>query len=129
MGMSFDNQHIDIASIGRPDFEKAMSFFFRHEKATVNIFQITEKHGLVLGWSHDIKNEKTAKELPYEMDVKAATEFAWHWLQKAPLGREPDHDGDNKPAWRVYNESWAKVWVEHFSGLVAIQPIWAMYGK
>lgn len=127
--MSFDNQHIDICSQGRADFEKAMSFFFRHEKSTVNIFQIHPKLGLVLGWSHNLNDIAGAQPLPYEMNMSAAVEFAWHWVEQAPLGNEPDHDGDNKRAWRVYNQSWAQVQADRFTGLVAIQPIWAMYGK
>lgn len=50
------------------------------------------------------------------------------WLEAVEYGPEPNHDGDNKKGWRVFNERYS-----HVSGLwqafVAIEPVWLEYGK
>ena len=124
--------------------------------STVEAYGVDPKKGLILFWwvpdnvkakanpanahSEHVRGlvaEKTSgggeiKLLPYEMAFDAALHFTWNWLStdeaKNIRGPEPDHDGDNAPAWRVYNERWTHV--DEFSqARVGIQPVWAMYGK
>jgi hypothetical protein len=139
----FDNQLIDINGLGQLNFAKAMYFFFTN-KTTVVASATSKLKGLILFWyvpenvvrTHWNKDtpvpvvddpDSVISKLPYPMDVNAATQFAWFWLQSsaaAPcLEPEPDHDGDNKVGWRVYSE------VGESQALLAVQPIWAMYGK
>lgn len=66
---------------------------------------------------------KDQVQLLYPLDVEGVYNFVKGWLENgAELGKEPDHDGDNKAGWRVFNYygSGAKF---------AVQGIWAQYGK
>lgn len=50
------------------------------------------------------------------------------WLKDADYGRGPDHDGDNKKGWRLFNERWRQVG-EDYAAMFAVEPAWATYGK
>jgi hypothetical protein len=137
VSLSFDNQIISITGRGPEDFKKAMSFFFPRETDTVKGYAIDSKKGMVLFWSMPDSPRKTSKggeikALPYEMTFEAAVQFAWNWMETRDAtnirGEEPDHDGDNGKAWRVYNEDWTHV-DNFWEALVGVRPIWAMYGK
>lgn len=63
------------------------------------------------------------------MDLDETINFVWGWLEKtSPLTSEPDHDGDNGKGFFIFNESWGHVFGE-WQAFIAIEPIWAMYGK
>jgi len=155
MMLGFDNCVISISGQGPDNFSKAMSFFFIHKLHTVKMYAVDPKKGMILYWhmSDIVRAKSCATEftthvnslptprtsgggviqpLPYEMDFEAATHFAWNWLLTPAAGKMrgnvPDHDGDNGPAWLVYNEEWSHV-DNDSTALVAIKPIWAMYGK
>lgn len=66
--------------------------------------------------------------LPFKMDFKAASDFAWNWLQQTDYGEEPDHDGSNGRGWTIFNGDWGHVF-HAWQGIIAIRPEWAMYGK
>lgn len=118
-----DNYRFDIQSEGRQHFDIAMQLAFcHHDKAIA--YEITEGHGLVFFWLSDGKATPT----PYPFNVQAASDFAWHWLQTAPIGKQPDHDGDNGAGFRVWNEAWTHV-DGKWQAFVAIKPVWMMYGK
>lgn len=117
-----DNRIISIQSIGKNDFDLAMKLVIG-DKKTVGYGVV--KNSLVLYWH----NADNVQILPYEMDAQEATNFAWGWLCKnKPSAEQPDHDGDNKIGFRVFNEAWGYVYGES-AAYVAIEPIWAMYGK
>lgn len=82
---------------------------------------------LVLGWSEKMRG---ALPLPFNLRVDDASAFQFvdAWLREQKLDNEPDHDGDNGRAFRIYNESWGKVGGDSYS-FVAIEPAWAMFGK
>ena len=65
---------------------------------------------------------------PSPMDALQVEPMVRSWLEQAAYGPQPDHDGDNREGWRVYNEAWS-----HVAGLweafVAIEPIWLLLGK
>lgn len=78
---------------------------------------------------YDIKKEDGDKTtLPFKLDADGASDFARRWLEEADYGREPDHDGSNGKGWRIYNEGWGHVDNDHY-GVIAVTPVWAMYGK
>jgi hypothetical protein len=123
-----DNYKFEVTSEGREHFDIAMGLAFgksyKTRKATH--YKITAEHGLILCWTDGMNG---AMPLPFPMDLQAATEFAWGWLRNgAEYGRQPDHDGDNKPGFRVYNEDWGHV-AHAWQAFVGIQPAWMMYGK
>jgi hypothetical protein len=84
----------------------------------------TDPVRLVLAW-HDTPG---FTPLPVPLDAEGAAVFVKAWLAAAEYGPEFDHDGDNGKSWRIYNESWGHVDGCHYA-FVAIEPLWAMYGK
>jgi hypothetical protein len=85
--------------------------------------------GIVLLWSASNVYQKPAIPLPYPMQLEAATEFLWHWLQSSDFGRQPDHDGDNGKGFEVTTgNGWGHVEECHYS-IVGVYPDWQMYGK
>ncbi len=155
MSLAFDNCHISITGQGEDTFNKAMSFFFSRETDTVLAYAVDPKKGMILYWfvpeltlakanateftthvnslpAPATSGGSVIKLLPYTMNLKAAAQFAWNWLQTPDAGsirgNAPDTDGDVGSAWRVYNEEWNKVDC-YSEGLVAILPVWAIYGK
>lgn len=153
-----DNFRIDVTAEGREAFDAAMGLaMHRHNKAVS--YAIHPMLGLVLFWHEsetsiaggaetpqfppDINREAwdrmykeaqakivrvPVQKLPYPMQGKALTEFAWNWLATVERGPQLDHDGDNEEGWRVYCEAWGHVGSSSYA-FVAVQPIWAMYGK
>ena len=115
-----DNFKIDITSEGDTQFKTAMTFF-RHSKVTG--YRVDGKR-LILYWT---KSDKATPML-YEMTLPQAAEFVLGWLSNQDYGREPDHDGDNGKGWRLYNEAWGHIGTE-YQAFVAVEPVWAWYGK
>lgn len=66
--------------------------------------------------------------LPFRMDAAGAADFATRWLAEADYGPHPDHDGDSKRGWHLYNESWGRV-DDDFCAIIAVAPSWSLYGK
>jgi len=80
---------------------------------------------LILCWS----DSPDTIPLPYPLNANGAIGFVEGWLENAgDPGKEPDHDGDNKAGWRVFTGTWGHVSSYTYS-VVAVQAIWAMYGK
>ena len=80
------------------------------------------------GWEEGEYSVEVIK-LPFPMACPAACDFAWHWyIQSEVDGKQPDIDGDVQKAWKIFNEEWCHV-AGHSQALVAIKPIWAMFGK
>ena len=152
-----DNFRIDVTSEGREHFDAAMKMAFSSAPGgTAVAIAVHSKIGLVLywhaekparlkqqvPWSSQHTGEQRAEmerlaeaeavavaPLPFPLTATAAADYVWHWLTTAAgYGRAPDHDGDNEKGWRVYNEQWGHVAGNHYA-FVAVQPVWAMYGK
>lgn len=148
-----DNRRLDVMMTGRAHFDAAMKMAFASHSKAVAYCDHPEL-GLVLLW-HDTpktitenptwapggsteewtktraeaaKRAAPVVKLPYPMEVAAACDFVWHWLAAAKRGPQPDHDGYNGEAWRVYFEQWGHVGDCHYS-IVAVQAVWACYGK
>lgn len=118
-----DNRVFSITSEGDKDFELAMKIAFSRNNKAVGY--LVKDNVLIFYW---VKSDDMIP-LPYEMDVSQATEFSKGWLKSVkPSQREPDHDGDNEIGFSVWCESWGHV-NSDYKAFVAIEPIWAMYGK
>ena len=84
---------------------------------------------LVFYWNKPHRpDDLTLVALPFSLDAAGAADFAIRWLREQEYGCEPDHDGDNRRGWRLYNESWGHV-DNDYSAFVAVAPAWALYGK
>ena len=94
------------------------------EHITVSQIGIVGVPTLIL-FSWDTVN---AINLPYPMDLEDTLFFVKGWLKHADYGEEPDHDGCNNVAWRVFTENWGHV-AGYPSTIMGVQPKWAMYGK
>lgn len=119
-----DNRHIDITSEGKDAFHTALSLFNPPGNKVVG-YKATAKR-LTFFWLESRSDGYT--KLPYPMTIPQAADFALGWLEHADYGREPDHDGENGKGWRLFHDIWGRV-DNDSSSFVAIEPVWAMYGK
>lgn len=126
------NYEFRLTSEGKEHFKIVMGLAFENcpgKKAKT--FGISDKYGLVFAWSDTnqvLENGTLIEKLPFVLDLEGTTEFAWNWLKTADYGKEPDHDGDNKKGFIVYNEYFGSVGNCPYA-FVGIQPEWIMYGK
>jgi hypothetical protein len=123
-----DNFHFDVTCQGNEQFSKCLEMAITlsgHKNVTH--YLIDDKRGLGLFWHYQDKHD-TLLKLPYPMKIPAIVQFATNWISQVEYPQQPDHDGDNGRGWRIYNESWGHVWDYH-EGVIAIAPVWAMYGK
>lgn len=119
-----DNFYINVISIGRESLGLAFEMAFKSGRNSVVGYKVIPNKGLVYYWS----DAHGCTKLPFTLDLTGATDFAERWLAEQDYGREPDHDGDNKRGWQVYNEAWNRVGDE-YSAFVAVRPMWIEYGK
>lgn len=148
-----DNRHIDITSEGTEALAMALRLIWpnapggkashykigtyrqhteyyqdTHDKVTSHSNRIVpDEKGtptFILYWG----DERDSLPLPFPHDLNAAINLIQDWLKEVSYGREPDHDGDNREGWRVFNEAWGHVAGSSYA-IAAIQPAWAMYGK
>lgn len=120
-----DNTKIDIRCEGRENFEEAMKLIFQCASGGLAThYRFDNKYGIVLYWAESEK----ATRLPYSMNVNAAIEFVWNWLQVVDYGTQPNHDGSNTKGWTVFNENWSQIDHE-WQAFAAIRPEWMMHGK
>lgn len=124
------NFHIEIVSDDDSELLLAMQIAFNHAPGNkAEGYAVTPDKGLVFLWTMGLRApEDAAVKLPFKLDAIGGADFARRWLAEQDYGRQPDHDGDNKKGWCVYNEKWARVagWSGSF---VAVKPAWIMYGK
>lgn len=125
--MSGDNFHFDLTGVS---LDKCLEIAFEGapgRKTTGWLEMSTDddkRKRLVLFWMDD----PGANKFPAALDAAEAEPFVKAWLKEQDYGPQPDHDGDNKKGWRVYNESWSMV-AHNARAFVAIEPCWIMYGK
>lgn len=127
----FDNQEISIMGCGDDDLKLALKFFLRGPGSWKH-YVIHPKYGFVLFWAEPKGGESfqglPIQTMPYPMTHAAVQDFILHWLNDADRGPTPSHDGDSAKAWRVYNEGWTHIG-DSWKAQVAVQPVWALYGK
>ena len=119
-----DTQITAQASLEYERFKTAMSFVFK-DRTRARAWR-EDDGNLILGW-HE---EKPAyNPLPYEMDCKQATDFAWGWLcANSPRGNEPDTDGSTGKGFYLHHRDWNAYKDDNYA-LIVVRPIWMVYGK
>lgn len=143
-----DNRTLDIVSEGRDHLKAALSILFKtHTKAThfceLKLIQIPEGEGGYGITGSQLKEDPSGvptlilstgqikgqgQKAMFPMDLEASVTNAMGWLSNIEYPKEPGIDGDCKKGWRAFTESWGHVCGSH-DAIVAIQPVWAMYGK
>lgn len=118
-----DNRRIDITNRG--DISPAIELAFRGIK-TVSHYK-SRPDRLLLAWTKP--SSEGWQETMWPMNYIDVMPLIDGWLDNvAQYPPEPNHDGSNGKGWRVYNENWGRVDGD-FAVFVAIEPVWAMYGK
>lgn len=130
-----DNRVISIKSHGRKDFDLSFELMFESATRRATHYYDHIVKGFVLLWHEDNLMDrgstKPALALPFKMAWKECSDMAWGWLQEQPKERYTDyidHDGSDGKGFHIYNEDWGHVAGSHY-GILAVQPIWAWYGK
>jgi zinc transporter ZupT len=121
-----DNFCINIISEGQDHLTAALKLGFRDYKATFYAVSPDAKR-LTYFWSDP--SGHICHSLPFKFTHADAASFTHRWLQEsASYSNEPDIDGSCGKGWRVFTDS-----LGHVDGIwqsiVAIEPVWAMYGK
>jgi len=116
-----DNYRFDITATGDDLLRIAIQVAFMKENEVVDIKEVNNT--LVLYWS-------TEKANPFmTLDFEATFKVVKEWLDKqTQYPNEPNHDGDNKKGFRVYNEAWGEV-KNDWRAFCGIEPVRMMYGK
>lgn len=140
-----DNRSVDITSEGNADLSAALRLIWPNaaggkavgytmvnlkeevtyygEPCTHHFNRFVESVGgtptLILYW-HE---HSGGTPLPYAMGELSTLPFIQGWLNDVDYGRQPDHDGSNGKGWRVFHIP------DYSYSFVAIQPVWAWYGK
>jgi hypothetical protein len=126
--MPGDNLFFEIRSCGKKPLECAVQIAYDGAsggKATHYVErEVDGVSTLILLW-HE---ERGAIKLPFPLTVDKAADFVQGWLDNCPKPKEPDHDGDNNPGFRIFVDSWGQVndWTYSFMG---VEFHWQMYGK
>lgn len=115
-----DNFRIDVTSQGERHLAAVFDIVAKYKIIGYSV----EDGVLIFYWSE----HPAMTKLPFTLDAKGAVDFVTRWLAEQDYGDEPDHDGSNGKGWRAYNEAWGHV-KNRWQALVAIHPVWAMYGK
>lgn len=98
----------------------------------------TTKHGtprLILYWSRPDDDEKGFHRFPVRLSAEDVEPILSAWLIGAKYGEPPDHDGDNKKGFHIFNyEHDEKYDTQVHAGgthgsILGLQPAWACYGK
>jgi hypothetical protein len=118
------NKTVIVRDIRKETFELAMQIVADSKKDfRVNGYKIIDNELYLSTYS------KNCDKLPYEFDVKQATEFAWGWYQSvAPTDDEPDTDGSTRVAFELSTER-CGVGSDDWGMCCSIKPIWFIYGK
>ena len=122
-----DNFRIDITAEGRERLRDALALGMSNRESTrVFGWEDHPEKGLILYWTD---NSLAIEKFPAPLGVEETTAMVWTWLAFTTYP-EQEWGGDVSygKGWRVYNEDWGHVG-ERWQAILAIQPVWAMYGK
>lgn len=140
-----DNFRLDVVSEGKDAFSDAIDIALEQHRAASHFVVIDypcvvnelikadgKRKTLILFWSEDDSFEPKPSAFPSDMKGAPLETFVWNWLEdmweKKEHGPQPNHDGHNENGWRIFNEYWGHLAGSQY-GIIAIQPIWATYGK
>lgn len=121
-----DNKFFSITSEGEENFALAMKVAFNVSGHKCTGYSVDKKSNtIILYWA----DHKDSIPFPYQMNNDQVTVFLSGWLKTVkPIEAEPDIDGDVGLGFSVFCESWGHV-DSKWQAFVAIQPVWALYGK
>lgn len=122
-----DNFYINIVGQGGDLLRKAVEIAFSHAPGRKATAYVLRNNTMIFLWG-DFEKIPDRVALPFEMTAEFSADLAERWLAVTEYGDEPDHDGDNRKGWRVFNEDWGHVCGLH-AAICGIRPEWAMYGK
>lgn len=140
-----DNWSINLCDGSRRHFEIAMQMAFDSncpgKKVKFYALSKDSRH-IVLIWGdnhklgdtklgeYDKPIEATIQRLPYEMDCKAATDFAWHWLHNASNQGEEIWSDDvwRETGYRLHTNYWGHALGHHY-GVIAVTGEHQLIGK
>lgn len=114
----FNNFNVDVTGQGKEMLGKVFALFGNER---VEGYRVDAEKGLILYWLTG-NPVPDATILPFPMTMQDAAVFTAGWLEYAEYGKEPDHDGHNQKGWRVYTGA-------TYGSIMAVQPVWALYGK
>ena len=124
MSVGGDSFRFDISGDGEKLLTASMSIAFMDNDKAIGFHKTSRRLTFFLA-EHP---ESTA--LPAKLDCKAIMAIVQQWLEtEAEYPRQPDHDGDNKRGFRIYNEAWGHIEPFGWQAFMAIEPMWTMYGK
>lgn len=120
-----DNYHFDLVCT---PLEESLSIAFHGApgKKATHWKIVPEAKKLLLAWNENAGTDFVPFVSP--IDAEAAVKVVKGFLAEQNYGTQPDHDGDNGKSWRIYNEAWGHVGGNPYV-FVAIEPVWAEYGK
>lgn len=118
-----DNFRFDVTHDSEEALKHVLAIAFDGHAKAIGYRQDKDK-GLVLYWTE----RPEMIPLPFKIDAEAARVVVMGWLAEQDYGKDPDHDGSNKRGWRAYNEAWGRIG-DDYGAFLAVQPVWATYGK
>jgi len=135
-----DNKLLSINGEGAEMLELAIKIAFMQHglNTSAKAYRIDPTYGIVLDWVEPGKGS-ASNPFPVPQDPEMCADWIVRWLQtdvaKAILvsnknqhEEDCDHDGDNYPGWRVFNENWGHV-DGRWEAICAIRPCWLWAGK
>ena len=144
-----DNFGLDVLAEGPDTLGEIIKIAFRHNASSDHAThwaeialpfkgvefmgdESTTRPTLVLYWRDPGDKRLESHPFPSRITPEEAQVFVNSWLrglgEQHRLPQEPDHDGSNGKAYRVFVEGWGHV-AENSYAICAIQPTWAMHGK
>lgn len=122
--MTADNTRFDMTAVPlKPALEIAFASSPGGKASHYKIYD----NKLVFAWHENAGKDFIPFVTPIDKD--GAHDVVINWLKhSAEFDSQPDHDGDNGRSFRIYCEDWGHIDHNHYA-FVAIEPVWAMYGK
>jgi len=90
-------------------------------------FIVDKERGCLVFMKYDSAPGMTM--FPTPLSAERCAEIAFEWVSSQPYPNQPDHDGDNKKGWMIFNNEWGQVDGHGYHSFIAICPTWIMFGK
>ncbi len=122
--MRFDNAEFNVVGDRDGDFASTMRLVFQLEgyfsdKPRAKAYKV-ENNVLSILWSTD----EVSVKFPTCLGVEEVIPIALAWLREAKYDAQPDHDGDNKKGWHIFQSR-----SNFYTIICSIEPRWTTYGK
>lgn len=132
-----DNFHVDVTSEGDEALLRVLQLaFLQHRHATHWREEVAPGQGgppsnlhtmrFLLAWADPGEGWHP---FPVPIGAEQAQDVVLGWLAATKYPPQPDHDGDNGKGWGAYCNLWGFVDPDYRYAFLAVEPVWAMYGK